>query len=326
MPLAQTGSAGATYVKVEGASFQLSANRYVHKFIFSEPLRFRNLTSARLLQNGGLIVSNDGTSVMIENGQPFAILNLSGVVADYVSVNNNYPSDTVYGVSADTSYRSYLSRDYAVIGYLFSLGILLTQCLFVGVNLMYKMDNLIIFSQGIFYFLFVRVLISNPVGQYYYGWHWMHLGWFPNYFSASVAGTASSAAPYALFNLDANFIRNAGSALSFFFTFCLAWGVVSLAVWLLDAKVHRAEIWFGHIFRNSFCAVFELLSLGVFYWAVAYSHYDQGGSSDETFAGLTAFCIIAIIFYTLIRTYFDRIASAYMVKRIVYASVLGSSY
>ena len=59
---------------------------------------------------------------------------------------------------------------------------------------------------------------------------------------------------------------------------------------------------------------------------MAYSHYDEDGNSTDTFAGVTAFCIIAILAYTLIRMYFEGIACAYMIKRIVYASVLASSY
>jgi hypothetical protein len=59
---------------------------------------------------------------------------------------------------------------------------------------------------------------------------------------------------------------------------------------------------------------------------VAYSFYDEDGNSNDTFAGVTALCIIGIIAYTIVRSYYDRTACLYMVKRIVYASVLASSY
>lgn len=98
---------------------------------------------------------------------------------------------------------------------------------------MYKKDNLIIFAQSIFYFLFVRVLISNPVGQFYYGWNWMHIGFWPNYFNNLIEGTAFTAPPYALYNLDASFIRNAGFSLSLLFTFLIAWIVICVSCYVI---------------------------------------------------------------------------------------------
>ena len=146
----------------------------------------------------------------------------------------------MYGVSAETSFRSYLSQDYAWIGYIFSIAILLTHFIFIGNNYMYKMDNLIIFCQAIFYFLFIRLLSSKPVAQYYYGWGWLHLSFYPNYFISSLDSAASSAAPYALFNLDANFIRNAGSSISLFLAFLPIWLLASILCYVIDMKFKRA--------------------------------------------------------------------------------------
>lgn len=67
-------------------------------------------------------------------------------------------------------------------------------------------------------------------------------------------------------------------------------------------------------------------TFSLFFWAVAYSHYDWGGDGRDTYTGLTAMTIIAIIAYTCCRAYYDRIGGAYMVKRVAYSSVLGSSY
>lgn len=101
------------------------------------------------------------------------------------------------------------------------------------------MDNIIIFCQSIFYFLFIRILSSNPVAQYYYGWNWLHLLFYPNYFLSALEGTASSAAPYVMYNLDANFIRNAGSSLSFLLTFFILWLLISLTCYIVDSKLGR---------------------------------------------------------------------------------------
>lgn len=170
-------------------------------------------------------------------------------------MNDNYPSNTVYGVNSDSSFRSYLAKDYAFVGYFLSLVILLTHCVFVGNGVMYKMDNLIILAQSVFFFLFVRVLTSNPVGQFYFGWSWMLLGFFPNYFSGLVSSTSSTAPPYALFYLDANFIRNAGSHLSILLTFVLLWAVVSLICYLVEVRLRAYEIWFWKIYKNSMLAM-----------------------------------------------------------------------
>jgi hypothetical protein len=96
------------YVRVEGCSFEQSSQKYIHKFVFSEPLLHRNLTTARLLQASTATVSADGSAIIVETGQSSAVLNLSGVVQDYVSINGNYPAAIVYGVSFETSFRAYL--------------------------------------------------------------------------------------------------------------------------------------------------------------------------------------------------------------------------
>lgn len=101
------------------------------------------------------------------------------------------------------------------------------------------MDNIIIFVQTVFYFLFTRIFISNPVAQYYYGFSWAHLNFFPNYFEPELNLSEPTVPPYALYNLDANVIRNAGSSLSLVLTFALVWGVVSGVVYLLDHRLGR---------------------------------------------------------------------------------------
>jgi hypothetical protein len=68
------------------------------------------------------------------------------------------------------------------------------------------------------------------------------------------------------------------------------------------------------------------MSYSIFYWAVAYFNYDKQGDSEETFKGLAILCMGVILLYMVVRCYFNRVAGAYMVKRIIYASILGSSY
>lgn len=68
------------------------------------------------------------------------------------------------------------------------------------------------------------------------------------------------------------------------------------------------------------------MSLGIFYWAVAFKQHDRGGDANDTFTGLAVMTIISVVAYTGLRGYFNHTAGAYMVKRIVYAIVLGVSY
>jgi hypothetical protein len=78
-------------------------------------------------------------------------------------------------------------RDWlAFIGYVLAWIILLIHCIYIGNTILYKADNLIIFCQTIYYFSFVQLLVGNYLAQYYYGWSWMHMKFFPNYFAETI--------------------------------------------------------------------------------------------------------------------------------------------
>lgn len=171
------------------------------------------------------------------------------------SVNGLYPANTVYGINYETSFRSFIKKWLASIGYVLSIFLIILQCIYIANGILYKMDNIIIFTQSLFFFLFNQILIANPVAQYYYGWSWMHLNFFPNYFTPDLDLSEPTIPPYALYNLDGNIIRNAGSTLSFLLTFFLAWGVVSGVFYILDTYYGRKEIWYYKISRDSFIAV-----------------------------------------------------------------------
>lgn len=113
------------------------------------------------------------------------------------------------------------------------------HCIFVGNGLLYKMDNLIIFCQSLFYCLFLRILAGNPIAQYYYGWGWLNLNFYPNYFSVAVDSYEVTVPPYALYNVDANIIRNGGTSVSFLLTFAIIWAVICIVIYLLETKWDR---------------------------------------------------------------------------------------
>jgi hypothetical protein len=56
------------------------------------------------------------------------------------------------------------------------------HCVFIGNDLMYKVDNALILVQTVYYFSFVKLLVGKLLSQFYYGWIYAHGGFFPNYF------------------------------------------------------------------------------------------------------------------------------------------------
>lgn len=61
--------------------------------------------------------------------------------------------------------------------------IVILHCIYIGNGILYKMDNLIIFGQTIYYFSFVKLLTGKLLAQFYYGWIFTHIGFFPNFFT-----------------------------------------------------------------------------------------------------------------------------------------------
>lgn len=88
----------------------------------------------------------------------------------------------VYGSQVSTDHRVFMRSWLAYIGYIMSIVIILLHFVFIGNELLYKMDNLIIFAQSIFYFSFVKNLVGRLLAQFYYGWYYMHVGFMPNLF------------------------------------------------------------------------------------------------------------------------------------------------
>lgn len=68
----------------------------------------------------------------------------------------------------------------AYIGYIMSIVIILLHAVYIGIGYLYKMDNLLIFIQTIYYFIYVKLLIGRLLVQFYYGWYFAHVGFLPN--------------------------------------------------------------------------------------------------------------------------------------------------
>jgi hypothetical protein len=70
----------------------------------------------------------------------------------------------------------------AIIGQIMSCVLIVMHAVFVGNDLLYKVDNALILAQTIYYFSFVKLLVGKLLAQFYYGWIFAHAGFFPNYF------------------------------------------------------------------------------------------------------------------------------------------------
>jgi len=79
-----------------------------------------------------------------------------------------------------------MRRWLAYFGYIFSWIILALHFVYIGNYLLYKVDNLLVLAQTFFFFQYVNLLTGNYLSQFYYGWRWMHGGWFPNFFKAAI--------------------------------------------------------------------------------------------------------------------------------------------
>ena len=129
-----------------------------------------------------------------------------------------------------------MNRWLAYLGYIFSWIIILLHAVYIGNNLLYKVDNLLVLAQTYYFFQFINLLAGNYLSQFYYGWRWSHGGFFPNFFSGTIPNgyyAQGAPEPYKLISLDANLVRNAGFSFSLFGVFLAAWLLITLVVLIL---------------------------------------------------------------------------------------------
>jgi len=136
-----------------------------------------------------------------------------------------------------------------------SIVIILLHVVFIGNDLLYKVDNTLILAQTIYYFSFVQLLVGKLLAQFYYGWIFAHFGFFPNFFVNTIPSNyVELAAPnsYKLATLDANIVRNAGYALSLLIVFLGGFGFITVICWIISKVGRKLDIWHPKIAINSF--------------------------------------------------------------------------
>lgn len=182
------------------------------------------------------------------------ILNTTGNLQKLASSSNQALSNTIYGVGSEEGHQTFMKTWLAYIGYIMGLVIILLHVIFIGNDLLYKVDNTLILAQSIYFFSFVKLLVGKLLSQFYYGWLFAHFGFWPNFFGNQVpAQYIELDAPnsYKLATIDANIVRNAGWAFSLLLVFLGIWGIVTFISWLLQAVFKKEDAWHPKIIVNS---------------------------------------------------------------------------
>jgi len=221
----------------------------------------------------------------------------------------------------------------AYFGYIFSWLIILLHAIYIGNCLIYKVDNLVVLAQTFYYFQFVNLFVGNHLSQFYYGWRWMHGGFFRNFWKFTTpSGYFDIDAPesYKLTTLDADFIRNAGFSLSILSVFLAAWAIISIIILIINKCCCRRDVIYPRIIKNSFFAGIEFFAMNIFYWSVANLMYsDKSQNIDKSYydANQAASIAFVVIFcaYALIRFCFNRIGGLYMFKKLLIAAILAAA-
>ena len=255
---------------------------------------------------------------------------------------------SIYGVSAEANRIQNTHSWLAIIAYVLSLLLIILHSIYVGNELLYKVDNVLIFAQTMYFFSFVHLLINASIGQFYYGFFWSHFGFFPNYFLPTIPpnymeGNLKNQLltlnflpnSYRLLTGDANFIRNAGFSFSLLATFVCAFVVIVVLIWVLNKICRKNELWYGRVAKQALIAGFEFASMNIFYWAVAHLLCNRNtlfsGVRDEpvthseyrkscSIAAIAWICVYGV--YMVVRLVKNKIGGLYMFKRLAIATIL----
>lgn len=298
----------------------------------------------RLGSNGVVRVGTNVEGAKLSNGYLYLkdsdptnslwIMNATGSLQKISSVSNLALSNTVYGVSSSQGHTTFMKTWLAYIGYIMGLVLICLHVVFIGNDLLYKVDNTLILAQSIYFFSFVQLLVGKLLSQFYYGWLFASFGFFPNFFSGTIPSNyVELDAPnsFKLATMDANMVRNAGWAFSLLLIFIGVYAIITFSCWVLGALCNKPEAWHPKIAVNSLIGFLEFLSFPIFYWAVAnLSYIGNSDTLSSSFHGTSksvSICFIVMIaVYGTIRWFFNPLGGLYMYKRIIVATILASSY
>jgi hypothetical protein len=124
--------------------------------------------------------------ILITTNDDEVVLDFSKNIKDIHSIDGNRLAASVYGVSSSLDHIHNERTWLAIIAYVLALVLICLHAVYVGNELIYKVDNWLIFAQSLYYFSFVHLPINASIGQFYYGFYFAHFGFFPNYFAAAI--------------------------------------------------------------------------------------------------------------------------------------------
>jgi hypothetical protein len=110
------------------------------------------------------------------------ILNANDNLVKIASSNKITLSNSIYGLQAGQGHAAFRKTWLAYIGYIMGLVLICLHVVYIGNDLLYKVDNTLILAQSIYFFSFVKLLAGKLLSQFYYGWVFAHFGFFPNFF------------------------------------------------------------------------------------------------------------------------------------------------
>jgi hypothetical protein len=190
------------------------------------------------------------------------------------------------------------------------------------------MDKLLFF-QSLYFLQFNNLLVgNNNIIQFYNGWNVINFKFFINIYQKTIPNQyyeVSSPETFKLTTLDTNFIRNAGSTLSFLTIFTILFFLYCIS--LVLNKKYKDK---GRMLLNIYRSVFDFCCVDLLYWAFANLMYSSSGFIiDPTFYQnnkiISAVCIAFIALYACILFYFYRIAEIHIFKKFFVCLILAAS-
>lgn len=183
----------STYTQPDGTTqvfFVLDSNMQSHTPV-TVPVT-KSSGAPVVASNGDVRVAANTETVTVNNGflhlqdtntqNSVWIMNATGNVQKLASSSDVALSNTVYGVSTGQSHNTFMKTWLAYIGYIMGPVLICLHAVFIGNDLLYKVDNTLILAQALYFFSFIQLLVGKLLSQFYYGWLFAQFGFFPNFF------------------------------------------------------------------------------------------------------------------------------------------------
>lgn len=218
---------------------------------------FRNGTGQPLLNNQTNGTTSDYLLVNTSKQSNYMIIDTTRSLRSMRSVGGLYPANSIYGIKFGGARNNLIKNDLAFIGYVFSIALLVLWILYIGSDVMYKVDNLMILMQVTYFFLYVRAVIDIGLAQFYYGFRYSHFGFFPNLFRSTMPANYAEYAPvaYRLIDIDGNITRGAGYSFAVLIIFIAGYLVTVAVLAMLKWCFFKPAAWHPHLIINSLMAV-----------------------------------------------------------------------